>query len=574
LRNRKNRIRTIAFSVVFAVILSFSFTVTGAVADNESRLTPETVNDSSAPDSTAPDSPARTGSVHNKPFPRPTDRIPDGDKDVVSPDAGINLLPAATDGLKQDDTIADNLKQDESVVRALTENFGKDLRMVSLTAPKDAAAAQIKRYYSEYVTEELLQKWTADPQSAPGRMVSSPWPDRIEILTLQGTDENQYSVSGEIIEVTGMESQNGEAAAKRPVTLAIERENDRWLISDVTMGDYLQHGPVVYDNTRYGFRFYLPETWKGYSVVEEQWEGTPIATNGKGTGETGPKGPKISIRHATWTEDVPRQDIPILIFTREQWDALQEGKFSVGAAPIGPGKLGSNSGYVFALPARYNYSFPAGFEEVEEILKDHPLWTRNPTEPATPTPSPTGAPGTPEKRIDVEFDVNVVDDGEIYIYNPSMKRVMDITPEMEEQARKAKEEQIRKMRGIFRTELDITQQDEEAKLDVSLYNTSDRILKFGLDWGREFAFHVKNAEGEEIFKWPGDDLCWIQAISNHMLKSGEKLTFSNSWDYKDKDESRVPPGKYTVTVEMLPRMSYQEYIDPNELSATKEILVT
>lgn len=62
-----------------------------------------------------------------------------------------------------------------------------------------------------------------------------------------------------------------------------------------------------------------------------------------------------------------------MIFTLEQWNALLEGKFHIGAAPIGPTELGRNSKYVFALPARYNFAFPEGYEEVEEIIKKNPL---------------------------------------------------------------------------------------------------------------------------------------------------------------------------------------------------------
>lgn len=58
-----------------------------------------------------------------------------------------------------------------------------------------------------------------------------------------------------------------------------------------------------------------------------------------------------------------------MIFTLEQWGSLLEGKFHIGAAPIGPTELGRNSKYVFALPARYNFAFPEGYEEVEEIIK-------------------------------------------------------------------------------------------------------------------------------------------------------------------------------------------------------------
>jgi len=62
-----------------------------------------------------------------------------------------------------------------------------------------------------------------------------------------------------------------------------------------------------------------------------------------------------------------------MIFTIEQWEALEDGKFHIGAAPIGPTELARNSKYVFALPARYNYAFPTGYEEVEQILETNPL---------------------------------------------------------------------------------------------------------------------------------------------------------------------------------------------------------
>ncbi|KPU46088.1 hypothetical protein OXPF_01980 [Oxobacter pfennigii] len=266
----------------------------------------------------------------------------------------------------------DNLKQDEQDVEELVEAFGKRLQMVSLLAPKDVVAASIEKNYSSYVTTELLQKWSSDPQSAPGRRVSSPWPDRIDILRMEMADKNEYTVYGEIIEVTSVELAKGGAAAKRPVTIVVQKVKDRWLISNMTLGEYVQYGPVVYENIRYGFQFHLPETWKGYSIIEEQWEGT------SGT-DIIEAGPQLLIRHPDWSQKDPHQDIPIMIFTFEQWDALNEGDFFVSAAPIGPSKLGSNSKYVFALPARYNHALMTGFEEVEEILKGSPLWPLEPS---------------------------------------------------------------------------------------------------------------------------------------------------------------------------------------------------
>jgi hypothetical protein len=59
-----------------------------------------------------------------------------------------------------------------------------------------------------------------------------------------------------------------------------------------------------------------------------------------------------------------------MIFTLTQWDLVEKEEISLGAAPIGPSELGRNEEYVFALPARYNYAFITGFEEVDEIIQD------------------------------------------------------------------------------------------------------------------------------------------------------------------------------------------------------------
>ena len=52
---------------------------------------------------------------------------------------------------------------------------------------------------------------------------------------------------------------------------------------------------------------------------------------------------------------------------------IAQEKLAIGASPIGPSEFGRNSKYVFALPARYNFAFPVGFEEVEKIIENKPL---------------------------------------------------------------------------------------------------------------------------------------------------------------------------------------------------------
>jgi hypothetical protein len=71
--------------------------------------------------------------------------------------------------------------------------------------------------------------------NAPGRIVSSPWPDRIEISALEQTGADRYVVSGFIVEVTSVEVLNGGAAAKLPVQLTVERQQGQWLITEFSV---------------------------------------------------------------------------------------------------------------------------------------------------------------------------------------------------------------------------------------------------------------------------------------------------------------------------------------------------
>lgn len=260
---------------------------------------------------------------------------------------------------------------DEIAVRNLVKEFGKSLQMVSLLSPKELLDKSMQENYGSLVSPDLISQWQSDPKNAPGRTVSSPWPDRIEILTVNKSLENTYYVKGDIVEITSVEKENGGAAARRPVTLAVEKAGDHWLITFVTLGEYEDKNQIVYENMQYGFKFLLPAGWKGYTVLNDSWEG--MAIDEKEGEKIAATGPIISIRHPEWTSQTPRQDIPIMVFTVDQWKALQQDEFHIGAAPIGPGMLGQNNGYVFAIPARYNFAFPAGYKEVERILSGNPL---------------------------------------------------------------------------------------------------------------------------------------------------------------------------------------------------------
>lgn len=119
---------------------------------------------------------------------------------------------------------------EEVEIRDLVENFGKKLQNVSLQTAD--AAQQLQKEYSDFVSPALLETWMSDVSKAPGRMVSSPWPDRIEITTLSKEGSDRYDVTGFVIDVTSTEVNSGGAAAKIPVHIVLQKEQGRWLITE------------------------------------------------------------------------------------------------------------------------------------------------------------------------------------------------------------------------------------------------------------------------------------------------------------------------------------------------------
>ena len=114
--------------------------------------------------------------------------------------------------------------------RALVQTFGGRLQYVALLAPD--AAAQIQAQYAEFVTPGLLAAWMADPLQAPGRLTSSPWPDRIEIDAVHLINSGLYNIVGRVIEITNAEVDTDKAAASYAVSLTVAQTDGVWLISD------------------------------------------------------------------------------------------------------------------------------------------------------------------------------------------------------------------------------------------------------------------------------------------------------------------------------------------------------
>lgn len=120
----------------------------------------------------------------------------------------------------------------ERAVRRLVSLFGSRMQTVSLLVPDSLAASRLQEAYGTLVTPDLLSDWMARPTAAPGRRVSSPWPDRIEVssVTPAGTDE--YLVTGSLIYESSAGGQSVSRVATRPVRLHVRRSGDGgWRIS-------------------------------------------------------------------------------------------------------------------------------------------------------------------------------------------------------------------------------------------------------------------------------------------------------------------------------------------------------
>ncbi|UWZ84486.1 hypothetical protein [Occallatibacter riparius] len=126
-------------------------------------------------------------------------------------------------------------------------------------------------------------------------------------------------------------------------------------------------GQTVYNNAQYGFCFDLPSQWAGYKVIEQKWQSSATSVGAAASG------PRLLIRSPHWTDADPREDIPILVFTKAQWKRVQQEELMVSAAPVPPQKLGQNKRYVFALPPRWNFDELPGMDEANQIVTGRPL---------------------------------------------------------------------------------------------------------------------------------------------------------------------------------------------------------
>jgi hypothetical protein len=119
---------------------------------------------------------------------------------------------------------------EEPGVREVVERLGERMAQVSLQGPDSQVVHEVREAYAGIASEGLLASWTTAPRSAPGRLVSSPWPDRIEIDSVSRSDAGSCRVEGDIVLVSSADAARTGEATRQPVTVWVTHQG-AWLIT-------------------------------------------------------------------------------------------------------------------------------------------------------------------------------------------------------------------------------------------------------------------------------------------------------------------------------------------------------
>lgn len=132
---------------------------------------------------------------------------------------------------KEKEEVVPVVNEEAGTLEALVEEFGRKHALVSLLSDKAVVTKAISGHYSYYASPKIIAEWQKDPENAPGRLTSSPWPDRIEVDSVIKNEDGSYAVEGRLIEVTSDTKDKDGIFAEYPVTITLEDFSGRWLIT-------------------------------------------------------------------------------------------------------------------------------------------------------------------------------------------------------------------------------------------------------------------------------------------------------------------------------------------------------
>jgi hypothetical protein len=122
-------------------------------------------------------------------------------------------------------------QQAQEVAQVVVVDFGQTLQDVSITAPAAEAAQAMGEYYAPYVGPDLLTQWESNTMSAPGREVSSPWPDHATVVGITDDGLGGYRVTGNVVYLTSEDITAGTVASVDPFTATVSKVSSKWMIT-------------------------------------------------------------------------------------------------------------------------------------------------------------------------------------------------------------------------------------------------------------------------------------------------------------------------------------------------------
>ena len=152
---------------------------------------------------------------------------------------GIVLLLVISVGeyflLKPSTTTPPNPADINAIYQVVGE-FGARLKDVVITTSDQNVITAVDFNLKQLITDRLYQVFVQDKIRIPGRYVSSPWPERIEINSIQMLDSGSYTVHGSQVVMTDDTVAHGGNAGEEPITLTLKKVNGIWLVDDVIGG--------------------------------------------------------------------------------------------------------------------------------------------------------------------------------------------------------------------------------------------------------------------------------------------------------------------------------------------------
>ncbi|QST00793.1 hypothetical protein IMZ31_04245 [Pontibacillus sp. ALD_SL1] len=113
----------------------------------------------------------------------------------------------------------------------------------------------------------------------------------------------------------------------------------------------------------------------------------------------------------------------------------------------------------------------------------------------------------------------------------------------------------------------VNPETEKVTFEFSLKNNGKKGVNLHFSSGQQYEIIVKNAKGEEVYRY-SEGKSFTEAVVSEEIKPSKELTFTSSWNY-DQAGERVQPGTYSAEVTLLPMKMNGQTIEAKPFQAEK-----